>query len=61
MSTADESLAAKELASQHQEMVKSMAVITEKTFTIQVCRDTIGKLEHAKKTVSASNMASDCR
>eukprot|EP01047_Picozoa_sp_COSAG01_P084031 COSAG01_NODE_17862_length_1116_cov_2.028459_1_plen_59_part_10 len=35
VSTADESLAAKELASQHQEMVKSMAVITEKTFTIQ--------------------------
>ena len=57
VSTADESLAAKELASQHQEMVKSMAVITEKTFTIQVCRDTICKLEHAKKTVSASNKA----
>eukprot|EP01047_Picozoa_sp_COSAG01_P069025 COSAG01_NODE_10108_length_2249_cov_1.036744_4_plen_52_part_01 len=33
-------LVKKENRRQHQEMVKSMAVITEKTFTIQVCRDT---------------------
>jgi len=56
-STADESLAAKAVAAAHQTMVQSMAVITEKTFTIQVCRDTVDKLEQAKKTVSASNKA----
>ena len=56
-STAEESLAARAVAAAHQTMLESMAVLTEKTFTIQVCRDTIDKLETAKKTVSASNKA----
>eukprot|EP01047_Picozoa_sp_COSAG01_P078284 COSAG01_NODE_14410_length_1457_cov_9.980118_1_plen_83_part_00 len=41
-------------------MLTSMAVLTEKTFTIQVCRDTIDKLETAKKIVSATNKAARC-
>ena len=38
-------------------MVASMAVLTEKTYIIQTCRDTIRKLETAKKSVSALNKA----
>ena len=56
-STAEESLAARAVTAAHQTMLSSMAVLTEKTFTIQVCRDTIDKLETAKKIVSATNKA----
>jgi hypothetical protein len=36
-------------------LLESMAVLTEKIFVIHMCRDTIKKMESAKKRVSAEN------
>ena len=56
-SSMQESLTARAVEAAHKTMLDNMAVITEKTFTIQMCRDTIAKLEAAKRHVSAANKA----
>jgi hypothetical protein len=49
------SLATKANKAADKTLLESMAVLTEKTFVIHMCRDTIKKMESAKKRVSAEN------